>query len=279
MKDKNALPIHILPDTQFLAADEQIAFGEHFINHRINFYAIIWFTEDQDVHFIDFEPFPIRKNKVYLLARNQVHAIPSELLPAAKIIVFSSDFFHALDETQLKQLFLPFENEGINIPSEHFGYVEKLFSLILLEFNGDADINLLIKYTSIFLSLLRRFLKQHSQRIYNGDIRITKLLQLIERHFKEHKPVSFYADQIGLTSKRVNEILKEVVNANISQLCQQLLLLESKRALYTGVHSVKEIAFDLGFSDQSYFSRFFRKHTGSSPENFRKSFSPNPGTR
>ena len=272
MNKKNSLPLHILPETQFLAVDEQIAFGEHFINHRIDFYAIIWFTQDQDIHYIDFEPFPIKKNVVYLLAKNQVHSIPSQVLPNARIIVFSDDFFHALEEAQLKQLFLPFENEGISIPAEMIPYLENLFSLIIAEFQGDAEISLLIKYTSAFLLVLRRFAKQRSPMIYSNDTRIMKLLSLIEQHFREHQPVSFYADQIGLTPKRTNEILKEILAVSVNQLCQQLLLLESKRALYMGTLSVKEIAYQLGFSDQSYFSRFFRKHSGTTPEQFRKNF-------
>lgn len=273
MNKKNHLPLHILPETQFLAVDEQISFGEHFINHRIDFYAIIWFTQDQDIHFIDFEPYPIKKNVVFLLAKNQVHSIPSQVLPHARIIVFSNDFFHSLEEAQLKQLFLPFENEGISIPGGMVPYLENLFSLLIAEFQGDAEMSLLIKYTSAFLLVLRRFAKQRSPIIYNNDTRIIKILHLIEQHFREHQPVSFYADQIGLTPKRINEILKDIVNVSVSQLCHQLLLVESKRALYTGVLSIKEIAYQLGFSDQSYFSRFFRKHTSSTPEQFRKQFS------
>ncbi|MDO7744518.1 MAG: AraC family transcriptional regulator [Pedobacter sp.] len=70
--------------------------------------------------------------------------------------------------------------------------------------------------------------------------------------------------------------MKQITAVSISQLCHQLLLVESKRALYTGVLSVKEIAYQLGFSDQSYFSRFFRKHSGITPEQFRKQFSAIP---
>lgn len=272
MSKKNLLPVHFLPDTQFLAADEKIAFGEHFVNHRINFYAVIWFTQNQDVHYIDFDPYPIRKNVVYLLAKNQVHSIPSQALPNARVIVFSAEFFHAIEETPIKQLFLPFSNEGITIPPDRIPYLENLFSLILAEFQGAADLNVLLKYTTAFMLVLRRFIKQRSPIIYSSDARMVRLLQLIEQHFKEHQPVSFYAGKIGLTPKRINEILKEIVGLSISQLCNQLLLLESKRALYNGVLSVKEIAYQLGFSDQSYFARFFRKHAATTPEQFRSQF-------
>lgn len=266
---KEALPIHILPGTRFLASDQRLSFGEHSINHRIDFYAIIWFTEDQHEHFIDFEPFPIRKNLVYLIAEKQVHAIPSHSLPNARVIVFSSDFFYSIEEIQLRQLFLPFENEGIQIPAEMVTPLESLFSLILLEYHGSSDFNLLSKYTATLLLHLYRFSSRPLSAVSNRDSRMVRLLQLIQLHFKEQKPVSFYAQQIGLTPKRINEILKEVAEVTISQLCHQLLLLESKRMLFNEALSIKEIAYQLSFSDQSYFSRFFKKYTSTTPEKFR----------
>lgn len=272
MENKDPLPLHILPDIQFLAADEQLTFGEHFDSHRINFYAVVWFIEDHNLHYIDFEPFPIKKNQVFLIAKNQVHAIPTVELPAAKVMVFSSDFFHAIEDTYLKQLFLPFDNQGIEIPKNMLPVMEGLFSLILAEYRDQAELPLLLKYTSSFLLLLHRFAAHHSPARYKRDARIVALLQLIEKHFREQKPVSFYAAHFGLTSKRANEILKDAFGFSINALSQQLLTLEAKRALYNGVHSIKEIAYQLGFSDQSYFSRFFRKHTGISPEKFRSQF-------
>lgn len=269
MKTKEVLPIHILPGTRFLASDQRLAFGEHSTSHRIDFYAIIWFTEDQNEHFIDFEPFPIRKNSVYLIAEKQVHAIPSHSLPDARVIVFSSDFFHSIDEVQLRQLFLPFENDGIQIPAEMVAPMENLFTLILLEYRGASDFNLLSKYTATLLFHLYRFSSQRLSIVSNRDSRMIRLLQLIQQHFREQKPVSFYAKEIGLTPKRVNEILKDVAEVTISQLCHQLLLLESKRMLFNAALSIKEIAYQLSFSDQSYFSRFFRKYTGTTPEQFR----------
>lgn len=275
MENKDLLPLHMLPDIQFLAADEKLTFGEHFTNHRINFYAMVWFMEDHDVHYIDFEPFSIKRNQVFLLAKNQVHAIPTLEVPAAKVMVFSSDFFHAIEETYLKQLFLPFDNQGITIPKDNLPVMEALFSLILTEYRDKAELPLLLKYTSSFLLLLHRFAAHRSPHLYQRDARIVALLQLIEKHFREQKPVAFYATHFGLTAKRANEILKEAFGFSISGLTQQLLILEGRRALYNGTHSVKEIAYQLGFSDQSYFSRFFRKHTGLSPEKFRSQFAHN----
>ncbi|SFO52263.1 transcriptional regulator, AraC family [Chitinophaga sp. YR627] len=270
MKNSRNIPLHTLPALQFLASDQSTAFGEHWPSHRIDFYAIVWFTEDSGVHFIDFESYPIRENMVYLIGRNQVHSIPSEVLPKAKTIVFSTSFFHRIEEPFLRQLFLPFANDGILIPGQMKEALTNLFSLIVLENKGQNDHTLLLKYTSAFLWQLYRF-ANHQRSITAGeDSRIIKLFQLLEKHYTEERSAGFYAQQIGLTPKRINEILRERTGMTISQLLYQLLLIEAKRELFHGRLPIKEIAYQLGFGDQSYFARFFKKQTGITPEEFRE---------
>lgn len=269
-KKSGDIPLHILPDVQFLASDQIVAFGEHRPSHRINFFAIIWFSEDKGEQFIDFETYPIKKNHVYLISKNQIHSIPASQLLKARVIVFSADFFHRIEETSLRQLFLPFENNGIEIPQNMVQPLQHLFSLILLECTDQADTALLLKYTTAFLQHLHRFAVHRLPTAGVEDTRIAKLLQLVEQHFKENRTASFYADQIGLTPKRMNEILRKKAGITINQLLSQLVLIESKRELFHGDFSIKEIAYSLGFADQSYFARFFRKHTGTTPELFRR---------
>ncbi|PBQ34354.1 AraC family transcriptional regulator [Sphingobacteriaceae bacterium] len=266
----DGIPLHLLPDAQFLASDVSLAFGEHTSSHRINFFALVWFIEDAGEHFIDFTSYPIKKNLVYFISKNQVHSIPSAKLPKSRVIVFSTEFFHHIEETQLRQLFLPFENEGVRIPDEMVKPLENLFDLILLEYKGSSDRSLLLKYTTALLQNLNRFGKHRLHAAAGEDIRMMKLFQLMEENFKEKRSPNFYAKEIGLTPKRVNEILKEKAGSTMSQLISQLLLIEGKRALFHGESSVKEIAYNLGFADQSYFARFFKKHTGTTPERFRE---------
>ncbi len=270
MMPNNDIPLHVLPELPFLASDERTAFGEHSANHRIDFYAIIWFTQDDGEHYIDFNAYPIRKNLVYLLGKNQVHAIPSEQLPKARVMVFSTDFFQRIEEPFLRQLFLPFNNAGIEIPNTLQESLEKLFDLILLENSGSADIDLLLKYTTAWLWHLYRVADHRFALGAGEDQRMIKLFQLMERHYKGNRTAGFYAEQIGLTAKRINEILRQRTGFTISQLLYQLLLIEAKREIYHNRLSIKEIAYNLGFSDKSYFARFFKKHTGLTPEQFRE---------
>lgn len=270
MNKHNEIPIHVLPETDFLASEKRVAFGEHSVNHRINFYAMVWFIAGEGTHYIDFEPYPIKKNHVYLLARNQIHSIPSNILPDARVIVFSSDFYLSIAETELKLLFLPINNQAIQIPAELEKHLSNLFSLIILEYSTHADDRLLLKYTAAFLIQLYRLARNQLPVLLNKDLRLIRLFELIEQHYTEQKPASFYAGQIGLTTKRANEIMKRYAGTTIGELSYKLLLTEGKKELLKGEKSVKEIAYYLGFNDQSYFSRFFRKRTGVTPQQFQQ---------
>lgn len=272
MKALQSYPLHELPGLEFLVSDGSTAFGEHAPNHRINFYALIWFLEDKGVHYIDFESLPIQENTVYLLSPNQVHSIPSEVLPKARVIVCSANFHQRIEELALRQLFYPFHNKGITIPPAMVAPMQHLFELLLLEYQNLAEPSLLLKYTVVILMHLQRFADGTKDNpAHVTDKRILHLLQLLQQHYKEERDAGFYATQVGLTAKRMNELLRERMNTTISQLLYHLLLIEAKRELYHQYLSVKEIAYDLGFSDQSYFARFFKKHTGISPEAFRSS--------
>lgn len=280
MKVPADIPVHQLPELDFLASANSAAFGEHMPSHRISFYAIIWFSENKGVHFIDFESFPVQKNMVYLLGPNQVHSIPADSLPLARVIVFSGIFFQRIEEAHLRQLFLPFYNEGITIPPAMAGPMTALFELILQEYNGLADTAMLLKYTSVLLMYLYRFQGVHNRLPGSTeDKRMTTLFQLLQAHYKEERDAGFYARRIGLTPKRINEILRERMGTTISQLLYHLLLIEAKRELFHQERSIKEIAYELGFSEQSYFARFFKKHTGVTPEQFRTQSAADFGIR
>ncbi|PSK92085.1 helix-turn-helix domain-containing protein [Taibaiella chishuiensis] len=262
-------PVHQLPLVDFLASDQSPAFGPHVPSHRINFYAIVWFLKDGGKHYIDFEEHAVRKNSVYLIGKNQIHSIPATRLPHARTIVFSTTFFDHIEEPYLRQLFFPFHSRGTDIPADMLLPMKHLFELIMLESNTTADRSLLLKYTTILLTYLLRFSKSDFSALATEDNRMLRLFQLLEANYQEHRPASFYARQIGLTPKRVNEILRQKMGTTINGLLNRLLLLEAKRELSHQQYAIKEIAYKLGFSDQSYFARFFKKHTGMAPERFR----------
>ncbi|RZL01879.1 MAG: helix-turn-helix domain-containing protein, partial [Rubrivivax sp.] len=102
--------------------------------------------------------------------------------------------------------------------------------------------------------------------------RFDALLHLLEANITTKKNVSEYAGMLNLSAYQLNAITKTAVGKTVSDLINEQIILEAKRILLATSHQVKDIAYDLGYEDISYFIRFFKKHTGQSPEAFRRNF-------
>jgi AraC family transcriptional regulator, transcriptional activator of pobA len=96
-----------------------------------------------------------------------------------------------------------------------------------------------------------------------------KFKQHVKDKFKESKQVKVYAALLNITPLYLNEVMNEITGFSASYWIQQEVLLEAKRLLsYTGM-DVNEIAYELGYEDAAYFSRFFKKNAGVTASDFR----------
>lgn len=146
-----------------------------------------------------------------------------------------------------------------------------ILNIIKEEYSQTKESNILLLRT-LLKAFLLKLMKSSEQQLISPDVdekRVYHFLSLLENHFTTEKSVSFYAEKLSLSSKRLNQILKGKVGKTISQLLQERLLIEAKHLLFVGKNNIKEISFSLGFEDPSYFSRFFKKMTKLSPEEFR----------
>lgn len=106
-----------------------------------------------------------------------------------------------------------------------------------------------------------------------GDLdrgRMEALGALIGAHFREHRPVGFYADRLGISAAHLNRIARRATGRSVSRLLTLRLVEEARRDLVFTFLPAQSIALSLGFSDPAYFSRFFRKQTGLTPGAFRE---------
>lgn len=97
----------------------------------------------------------------------------------------------------------------------------------------------------------------------------TRFQELIETRYCEHLPMTAYAEELGISLAHLNSICRRLADRSALQLLHERLLLEAKRDLVYTAMSVSDIADKLGFSEPAYFTRFFKRLTGSSPQQFR----------
>jgi len=91
---------------------------------------------------------------------------------------------------------------------------------------------------------------------------------LLDKDYEKEHNVQYYSNQLNISPKGLNKIIKKEFGRTVSDLIKEKLIVEAKRELYTKDLSIKEIAFKLGFEDPAYFSRFFKKETAHSPKEF-----------
>ena len=101
------------------------------------------------------------------------------------------------------------------------------------------------------------------------DPTVSALRNLIEQNFRRERQISFYAGLLGMTPDRLNGTVKRSAGVTAGHLIRQRVLTEAKRELVFTGRPINDIAYDLSFSDPSHFARFFRKQTGSTPQDFR----------
>jgi AraC family transcriptional regulator, transcriptional activator of pobA len=105
----------------------------------------------------------------------------------------------------------------------------------------------------------------------SADLRLLREFRLlVERHYSAHWAIERYARELAVSETSLNRLCRRLTGNTGFDLLQQRLALEARRRLLYAVESVSTIAIDLGFTDSAYFSRFFRRHSGVAPAEFRR---------
>ncbi len=108
-----------------------------------------------------------------------------------------------------------------------------------------------------------------TERPDRGQVHLKAFSQLVDEHYREHLSISEYASRLGVTAIHLNTLCRRLVGQSALAIVHQRLSLEAKRNLIYTTLTVSQIADLLGFSEPAYFTRFFKRLTGSTPNAFR----------
>lgn len=190
------------------------------------------------------------------------------------LIAFNKDLLTYEAKEFSLNVFSMFSKHGefstLFIDEENAKTLTAIINILEDEYEQHNENILLIR--TLLKAFLLKTMVSSQQQLISPDLnekRIYHFLLLLENHYLSEKRVDFYANKLNLSSKRLNQILKEKLGKTINQILQERLLIEAKHLLFTGTQSIKEIAFSLGFQDSSYFSRFFKKMTTLRPEEYK----------
>lgn len=264
-------PLHDMGNAFFAMATIEDG-DEHFFNgvHRHDFYEVLWFTQvkPRQFHYIDFNKYQITSNQIFLLLPDQLHSMDRRD-KCGLLMAISKDFFERFIGNDIFKLFKYSTNFSVTVPDDRLPVLETLTDLIRIEYAEAQRPAILESYLrSWFLHCIE--LQKEAGDAPRRDPRMQILLESIETHYRRQRKAEFYANELSLSAKRLNELTRESFGKTISQMINDRLVLEAKREIGFVQKPIKEISYELGFSEPSYFTRFFGKQTGYAPEEFRK---------
>ncbi|CAN7795080.1 AraC family transcriptional regulator [Caballeronia sp. LjRoot34] len=126
--------------------------------------------------------------------------------------------------------------------------------------------------TTLLLRLVRAATLQEtrSEGAVRNDVRLVeRFRKLIDEHFRENLPLQDYASKMAVSPVQLRAACASAAELSPTKMIHARIITEAKRNLIFGDMSVEQIAFELGFADAAYFTRFFRKEVGQAPSQFR----------
>ena len=249
---------------------------------RNNYYSLIWVKEGEGDLKTNFSEYHFEPDSLFSFAPYQPFLFSSKFIKGVAIY-FHSDFFcihrHHTEVTCNGVLFnniydTPFFLVDKNLEATLNAILEQIKAEI--QNPGFAQYELLISFMKIFLIAASRSKSQ--QQPYMPHLKNTKkepsilqnLKDTIEKEFKSKHAPSDYALTLNISLNALTKITKKHFNKTLTSLITERIIIEAKRELYLTNKSVKELAYELGYDDEYYFSRFFKKNVNISPQMYRE---------
>jgi len=248
--------------------------------HRTGFYHIIWFQQGSPTHLVDFNPIKIKPNTLLFLNKDTVQRFDNKTKFEGKAILFTDSFFCKTEtDTKFLQNSILF-NDLFSVSQIQVKKQSKLFTGLLQQMMEELKNTKDNSQADILQNLLHNFLlhsererrKQNFTEIKKGaDLDYVMLFKdLLEIDYKSQKQVNYYAKEILITEKRLNQATAKVLGKSPKQLIDDRIMLEAKRILAHTTESVKEIGYNLGFDEPTNFIKYFKKHSKFTPTEFRE---------
>jgi AraC-like DNA-binding protein len=221
-------------------------------------------------------PFILRDNAVYFAGPNQIIVKEEFKQLWSTGIAFTSEFLSLQENALLEKLPLiqnPQAGFELLLAEADINFVEDMMNKINNEYQqpGEWPQRMLVAYLTVLLTYLSRL---YTEQFRNEAPLVDKLLlknfqSKINECFRELHEVSDYASLLNISAGHLSEVIKMQSGRPAIKHIHERLVLEARRMLFHTQSSSKEIAFDLGFSDASYFNRFFKRETGVTPADYR----------
>jgi len=244
---------------------------------RATNHSFIYLTKGEAVMSIGGETYTIYKDQILIVPAGQVFSFTNVDQNNGYLFHFNNDFL--IGKFDKNSLLKTFEflnvwgNPCVRLDKEVSNYVHQLVKRIFNNYteHGIKHIDILQSYIIALLCEINLEYvglaggkQQQSVRLVN------KFKELLYKNFRSKHLVTEYASLLHISPNHLNKTVKQITGKSPTKWIDEVLILEAKILLYQTDFTVSEIATEVGISDQSYFSRLFKKYEGVTPVEFRK---------
>jgi len=249
---------------------------------RLHYYSLIWIKKGKGTVKADFSTLTFSEDTLFAFAPYQPFMLQSEDEMEGVVLHFHPDFFcihKHHDEVACNGVLFNniYEPPFVRTNEQTNQTFDLLIDQIKLEMQQPAlaQYELLVSYLKIFLITASRLKQEQAPKIKTNvsakePFILQNLKNYIETHFRTKHSASDYADLLNITTKALGKITKTHFNKTLTDLIAERVVIEAKRELYLTSKTVKEIAYELGYEDEHYFSRFFKNNAEVSPQLYRE---------
>jgi AraC family transcriptional activator of pobA len=241
---------------------------------RLTSYFIVLIDSGSVTYNLDLQDITLRDGHLLFAIPNQVFTPPSETTDLNYLKVLFDENTLALLPQQFPFLVNPLNSQTIILDDATRGRVRKIFEILnqILHVDKDrADTEIILAYLNLLLAELNSAYFKNKEPINILNANLSKFIEfklVVETHLTEQPSVNTIADKLALTTNSLYRIVKEYSGVSPKDFFTNRLMIEAQRKLLYSHLSVKELAYELGFNDPDYFSRFFKKCTGKSVSEF-----------
>lgn len=251
-------------------------------SHSHNFYHFAFLINGTGHHVIDFKKYEVLPNSFYFMKPHEVHSWCFSEDTKGFVINFSatfldSNFIHSTFLNVLPYFQLSQQQKVLQVTAIQAEMILHLLQEMYAEQNDHLNFkqNRLAFLLANFLVELARIYGQHEEQYPKQDQHAQhfhKFQQYLEQQYLHWKHPKEFAAAMNISLPLLQKVTKEFAGISAGALIRERILLEAKRLLIQKEKNINEIAFQLNFSDNSYFTKFFKKYNNCTPEQFRAQY-------